>query len=179
MDEPRPIDPTANPDDVKLDENGNPIPEIPSNISEEIMLDMKNIWSVFDSKNENSVTIDELKTIMKALDISVAEDYILQSITEMIDPENSGFMTFERLTIVMEEQLKEKDTLEDLIEQLKKLDKDGDGKIPSPEFKQYMTNMGLKMKPEELEEMMKIADPKGEGSVDIADFADSLCPPKK
>ena len=53
----------------------------------------------------------------------------------MIDPDNTGFITFARLTVVMEDKLKETDTMEDLIEQLKKLDKDGDGKIPAPEFK--------------------------------------------
>ena len=42
----------------------------------------------------------------------------------------------------MEDKLKETDTVEDLIEQLKKLDKDNDGKIPAPEFKQYMLNLG-------------------------------------
>ena len=49
------IDPTANPADAtpKLDENGNPIPEVPSVISEEIMQDMKNIFSVFDSENKD------------------------------------------------------------------------------------------------------------------------------
>ena len=53
----------------------------------------------------------------------------------MIDPENTGMITFDYLNIVMEDKLKETDTVEDLIEQLKKLDTDGDGKIPSPEFK--------------------------------------------
>ena len=53
--EPRAIDPTANPDDVRLDENGNPIPELPSNITEETMADMKNIWQVFDSESNNKV----------------------------------------------------------------------------------------------------------------------------
>ena len=45
------IDPTANPaENVRLDENGNPILEdaLPPNITEEVMQDMKNIWSVFD-----------------------------------------------------------------------------------------------------------------------------------
>ena len=62
---------------------------------------------------------------------------------------------------------------------MKKLDKDQDGKIPSPEFKQYMMNMGNKMSPDEIEELMKEADPKNEGVVDIAEFADRLSPPKK
>ena len=49
------VDPTANPADApKLDEMGNPIvEEIPSVISEEIMQDMKNIWSVFDNDNKD------------------------------------------------------------------------------------------------------------------------------
>ena len=52
MDPPQPaIDPTSNPADApKLDENGNPIEEplVESCITEEQMIDMKNIWSVFD-----------------------------------------------------------------------------------------------------------------------------------
>ena len=43
----------------------------------------------------------------------------------MIDPDNTGFMTYARLTLVMEEQLRDTDTKEALEEQLKKLDKQG------------------------------------------------------
>ena len=35
------------------------------------------------------------------------------------------------------------------------------------------------MPAEEVDELMKVADPKNEGFVDILDFADSICPPKK
>lgn len=45
----------------------------------------------------------------------------------------------------MEDKLKEVDTYEDLIVQFQKLDKDGDGMIPAPEYKQYMKNMGAKL----------------------------------
>ena len=178
-DEPRAIDPTANPDEgVKYNENGEIINEVPSNISEETMADILNIWSVF-AEDRNEVSVSELKTIMRALDVNVSSDEILEDIEKMIDPDGKGSFTLESLKLVMEEQLKEKDTIEDLIEQLKKLDKDNDGRIPAPEFKQYMTNLGLKMKQEDLDELMKVADPKGEGVIEIADFADSLCPPKK
>ena len=72
---------------------------------------------------------------MRALDVPVPNEDALDEIKEMIDPENTGHITFARLIVVMEEKLKETDTVEDLLEQLKKLDKDDDGKIPSPEFK--------------------------------------------
>lgn len=90
-----------------------------------------------------------------------------------------GFITFGRLRDVMEEKLKDKDTVEDLMEQLKKLDRDKDGKIPNPEFKQFLMNMGQKMNLEQVEEFMKEADPKGDGAVDIEELAQRLCPPKK
>ena len=173
------IDPTTNPEGVQLDELGNPIPPPQSNISEEVMQDMKNIWGVFDMEEKNKVDIKEVKTIMKALDIKVDDPDVLDLICEQIDPEKTGFITFESLTEVMEEQLKEKDTMEDLLEQLKKLDKDNDGKIPCPEFKQYMANLGMKMNPEDIEELIKFADPRGEGAIEIAEFAEALCPPKK
>lgn len=38
--------------------------------------------------------------------------------------------------------------------------------------------MGNKMKLEDLEELMKEADPKGDGTVDIEEFAKRLCPTK-
>ena len=115
---------------------------------------------------------------MRALDVPVNDDDALDKIKSMIDPDATGFITFARLIVVMEEKLKESDTVEDLMKQLTKLDRDGDGKIPSPEFKQYLMNMGNKMTSEEIEELMKEADPKGEGSVDIAEFAERICPPK-
>ena len=96
----------------------------------------------------------------------------------MIDPDNTGFMKFANLIIVMEDKLRETDTMEDLLAQLKKLDTDNDDKIPAPYFKQCMLNMGICMPSEEVDEMMKEADGKGDGFVDIIEFADRLCPPK-
>ena len=137
MDPPaQPIDPTSNPADApKLDENGNPVVEEPiveSSITEEFMADMKNIWSVFDSDNKDHVEIDELSTIMRALDVDVSTDKAYNEVKKTIDPESTGYITFARLTVVMEDKLKESDTMEDLLEQLKKLDLDNDGKISSP-----------------------------------------------
>ena len=83
------------------------------------------------------------------------------------------------LVKTMEFKLKPIDTYDDIILYFKKLDKDNDGKIPTPEFKQYMKNMGSKLSADEIEEMVKICDPKGDGSVDIDEFCQTLCPSLK
>ena len=114
---------------------------------------------------------------MRALDfdLSPAE---LEIVAEEIDPGHSGNITFLNLKRVMENKLKDTDTPEEMINSLKHLDKDGDGQIPIPEFKQYMQNLGTKMAPEKIEEFMKSADSKGDGMIWLEDLAQLLCPPK-
>ena len=41
-----------------------------------------------------------------------------------------------------------------------------------------MMNMGNKMTLEELEDLMGEADPKGDGIIDVDEFAKKMCPPK-
>ena len=61
---------------------------------------------------------------------------------KMIDPMKEGVIRFEKMKEVMEDKLKDKDTPADMIAELRHLDKDKDDKIPVPEFKQFMANMG-------------------------------------
>ena len=105
---------------------------------------MENLWSVFDLANTRAVDIKELRTIMRALDFDFTKEE-LAIVREQIDPKHEGVIRFENLKLVMEDKLKDADTYEDMIEEFKKLDKDGDGKIPAPEFKQYMKNLGTKL----------------------------------
>lgn len=148
-----------------------------SMIPEEIREDMVNLWSVFNMEHANVVPISELRVIMRALDFDL-DPAQLELTRQQIDPTNEGIIRFDMLEKVMEDKLKDVDTYDDMIIEFKKLDKDKDGKIPAPEFKQYMKNLGSKLSQDELEEMMKIADTKGDGSVDIDEFCQTLCPPK-
>ena len=154
----------------ELGELGEPLGEEKKElIPEETLEDMKNLLDVFDMQQTDKVDISHLRVIMRALDIDLNPKE-LGEVRKQIDPMNEGFIRFANLKLVMEDKLKEVDTYEDLIEEFKKLDKDGDGKIPAPEFKQYMKNMGTKLTAEQLEEMMKEADSKGDGSIDIDEF---------
>lgn len=76
---------------------------------------MKNIWSVFDLEGKNQVSIIELRTILRALDLDPSEDE-LEHISKQIDPNQDGFFTYEKLYEVMEEKLRDVDTMEDLLE---------------------------------------------------------------
>ena len=95
---------------------------------------MENVWNVFDLQRTHSVEIKHLRTIMRALDFNLAPEE-LEITRKQIDPDDSGFITYARLKLVMEDKLKDTDTPEDMLAFLKHLDRDKDGKIPVPEFK--------------------------------------------
>ena len=106
---------------VILDDDGLPVKEVPvikekkSNISEEMMEDMKRLWDVFDTGATNAVPMQELSVIMRALDVAL-NDKEMESVIKQIDPEGEGVIKFERLLSVMEDKLKDIDTYEDLVE---------------------------------------------------------------
>ena len=114
---------------------------------------------------------------MRALDFDLDEKEMAIVIGQ-IDPKKEGLVRWENLKLVMEDRLKEVDTYEDLIEEFKKLDKDDDGKIPAPEYRQYMKNLGSKLSEEQVEAMMEEADAKGEGVVSLEEFGMKICPAK-
>ena len=140
------------------------------------MQDMMNVWAVFDQKDTKAVPIKDLKVIMRALDIDLTPKE-LEEVKKQVDPEGEGFIKWENFKKVMEDKLKDVDTVEDLIEQFKHLDRDKDGFIPVPEFKQYMQMMGKKMKADDIEEFVKMAAPV-DGMINIEEFCTALCPPK-
>ena len=82
----------------------------------------------------HSVEIKHLRTIMRALDFDLAPEE-LEIVRQQIDKDGSGVIKFQNLKAVMEDKLKDKDTPEDMINELKHLDRDKDDKIPVPEFK--------------------------------------------
>ena len=126
----------------------------------------------------HSVEIKHLRTIMRALDFDLPPEE-LEIVRQQIDKDGSGVIKFQNLKAVMEDKLKDKDTPEDMIAELKHLDRDKDDKIPVPEFKQFMANMGSKMSAEEIEDLMKEIDTAGDGFIHIEEMAQRLCPPKK
>ena len=84
-------------------------------IPPEVFEDMKNIWGVFDLEGKDQVSIIELRTIMRALDIDLNEEE-LEFLIKQIDPQHSGFFNFQKLQEIMEEKMKDIDTIEDLME---------------------------------------------------------------
>ena len=167
---------------LKLGDDGLPVPVEEKKedgiIPSEILQDMQSVWNVFDLEKTHSIEVRHLRTIMRALDFNLTDDE-LEVVRDQIDPDGSGIIKYQSLLTVMEDKLKDKDTPEDMMAELRHLDRDKDERIPVPEFKQYMANMGSKMTVEEIEALMKEVDTAGDGYIYIDAMAEHLCPAKQ
>ena len=138
-------------------------------LSEEQLDDMRKLFKVLDVKKEQKLPVSQIRRLMRALHFDLDKSE-LQKVTEKIDPDKTGFITWDNLVLVMEDRLKEVDTYEDFVGAFTKLDKDKDGEISAPEYRQMMATMGHKLTEEQIEEMMAEADAKGEGVVSMETF---------
>ena len=120
----------------------------------------------------------DLRTIMRALDIDPSDEE-MEDYLKIVDKNERGSFSMLGLMEIMEDKLRDIDTLDDLIDQFALLDKNNDGQISNPEFKQFMMNLGGKLPEEEVENMIKEADSRGDGFITIEEFASLLMPPKE
>lgn len=62
------------------------------------------------------VRISRLVTMMRALDVEPVDDEDINHLVKQADPNNEGVFTKESLIAIMEEKLRDTDTIEELIE---------------------------------------------------------------
>ncbi len=69
---------------------------------------------------------------------------------------------------------KESDIEDELVEAFKIFDKEGNGLIPSSEFKHIMLTLGERLAEDEVDEMIKEADYRGDGYINYKEFVKVL-----
>ena len=131
---------------LEMGQDGLPVPTPEEKKEEEVVppeviQNLQNVWSVFDIQKTHSVAIKHLRTILRALDYNLTDEE-LAIVTKQVDPEGTGVIKYANMMTVVEDKMKDKDTAEVMMAELRLLDRDKDEKIPVPEFKQFMMNMG-------------------------------------
>ncbi|KAF8024496.1 hypothetical protein BT93_F1618 [Corymbia citriodora subsp. variegata] len=126
-------------------------------------------FCLLDKDGDGCITIKELATAIKSLDLNPTEEE-LQSMINEVDTNGSGTIEFGEFLNLMARKIKETETEEELKEAFKVIDKDQDGYISPNELKRVMIKLGEKLTEEELEEMMREADLDGDGQINYEEF---------
>ena len=71
---------------------------------------------------------------------------------------------------MMAQKMRDTDSEEEVKEEFKVFDKDGNGFISAAELRHVMTNLGEKLSDREVDEMIREADTDGDGHINYEEF---------
>lgn len=87
-----------------------------------------------------------------------------------IDVDNSNEIDFAEFLALLAKRLMHSDNEEEVYEAFKTFDTDKNGEISAQELKAVLTTLGEKLTPQEVDEIIRIADEDGDGVISYREF---------
>jgi calmodulin len=132
-------------------------------------LELKEAFEMFDRDKDGLISSKELGNILRSLGHDPTEIELNDMIVD-VDSDEDGKIDFNEFIQIMHKRAKDSDIEEELIEAFRIFDKESEGKISSSEFRHIMLTLGERLSEDEIDEMIKEADWKGEGYINYKDF---------
>ena len=143
---------------------------IGNNLSNEQITEFTELFSLFDKNTNGTITIKELRALMKSLGQNHTEDEFQEVINE-VDFDHKGTITLNDFLNLMSRKMNEYSRKEEIRETFRAFDKGNTGFIVAAELKMVLNGLGLKLTFKEVEEMVKFADVENDGQISYEEFA--------
>ncbi|CAD5120148.1 DgyrCDS8724 [Dimorphilus gyrociliatus] len=142
----------------------------PEELTEEQIELIKDMFMVFDQDGDETITIKELGTVMRALGQHPTEAELNAIIAE-IDADGNGIIEFPEFVDLMSRRPWGKlGSDEELRGAFQVFDKGNDGTIDVKEIRSVLTGSGEKLTDEQLDELLNTLTPDGEGKLRYEDM---------
>ncbi|ESO07720.1 hypothetical protein HELRODRAFT_170263 [Helobdella robusta] len=150
------------------------LPSVSDHLSSKNIEELKEVFQLFDTDKDGSITSRELKTVLNALRIDTTDQETKDMISS-IDLDGDGTVDFDEFLRMMsgaysgksEDQSNlEKAEQEELRHAFQVFDIDGNGYIDARELKITMSKLGENLSDREVKRMMKMADRNNDGKID-------------
>eukprot|EP01106_Pelomyxa_sp_JSP_P001887 TRINITY_DN1288_c0_g1_i1.p1 TRINITY_DN1288_c0_g1~~TRINITY_DN1288_c0_g1_i1.p1 ORF type:complete len:203 (+),score=56.62 TRINITY_DN1288_c0_g1_i1:42-611(+) len=150
----------------------------PHKMTDEQVAECKEAFNLFDKDGDGAVKLKHAVGILRALGHTTTELELRELIPKIIPSPpgggggaaGAGTLDFNEFLTVYSHKLSELESEEDTRDAFSVFDKDGTGTISASVFTQIMTTHGDKLKPEEVAELVKEADPDGDGVIAYDDL---------
>lgn len=138
-------------------------------IDPKLLEELKEAFDIFDKNNDGTISPNEVKDILKALELCSTEEQVSKMMKEA-DIDGSGGIEFGEFLQLMTKRYQRRDTSEELRRMFVVFDIDKSGTISQEEIKEVLTKMGESITTKEVEDMIAIADNDGDGEVNYEEF---------
>ncbi|KAH3853176.1 dynein regulatory complex protein 8-like [Dreissena polymorpha] len=135
-------------------------------------------FDLFDHESNKTVDVREVGTIIRSLGCVPSEAELHDMLHEIEEEEPTGYIRFEKFSIMMTKVLIErryKPTPDDqILRAFQVLDTEGKGYLTVEELTKYMTEEGEAFNQEELEEMLSAAVNPDKGNIQYKDYVSEM-----
>ncbi|KAL2830133.1 hypothetical protein BJY01DRAFT_227466 [Aspergillus pseudoustus] len=129
----------------------------------------REVFNVFDKDGTGDITATELGEVMRSLGQNPTETE-LQDIIDELDVDRTGTIDFDEFLILMSRKVKDSDPEAELRSAFAVFDQDNSGTISADELRRVLRSIGDDISDADVDEMLKIADVNGDGSIDYEEF---------
>jgi calmodulin len=138
-------------------------------LTEERVNEFREAFAIFDKDNDGVISFQELGELMKLLGQTL-KDGEINEIQENVDLEKKGVIDFKDFLAFMVRKITDSNQEPNLIDGFKIFDRNKDGLIDSHELFEVLTSLGIEVKEDEVDEMVKESDMDGDGYINYDEF---------
>ena len=141
-------------------------------LTDEKLKECKIIFDLIDKDKDTRITPEELGPALRVCGASPSQQELEMAIQSSGD--QSNLITFEKFIDIYEKLINNQDSEEDIINELKQLDKNGSGNITINDLKNLLANYGDVLTKEEIDDVLQEANADKNGNINIEKFAKIL-----
>ena len=143
-----------------------------STLTDEKLKECKIIFDLIDKDKDTKITPEELGPALRVCGASPSQQELEMAIQGSGD--QSNLINFEKFIDIYEKLINNQDSEEDIINELKKLDKNGSGTITVNDLRNLLANYGDVLTKEEVDDVVQEANADKNGKINIEKFAKIL-----
>lgn len=156
----------ANTDPIKSAENAKNI------LTDDQIDDFKQTFALF-KEEDGFIKSKDLRILMRCLGQSVSDEELKEMINE-VDEKKVGKIGFPEFLMLIARKMQHMDEEEELREAFKIFNRDKERFISTAELRYVMKTFGEKLSKEDVEDMIKSADPHNKGELNYYEFVEML-----
>ena len=141
-------------------------------LTDEKLKECKIIFDLIDKDKDTKISPEELGPALRVCGASPSQQELEMVIQSSGD--QSNLITFEKFIDIYEKLINNQDSEDDIINELKKLDKNGMGNITVNDLKSLLANYGEVLTKEEIDDIIQEANADKSGNINIEKFAKIL-----
>ena len=143
-----------------------------SSLDDDKIKECKIIFDMLDKDKDTKITTKELGDCLRICGAAPSQQE-LEMIIQELEENNNNLISFDKFLVFYEKILSNQDSEEDIINELKKLDKKGNGTISEKDLRDLMKNYGNALSQNEINDIIQEANVQN-GYINIERFAKIL-----